>query len=257
MSEEFSTKRLLALRRVTRKAAELMTFQLKDHLQTVNHVFRPRTMFGDFVAGQFKEPARGADLALVDLKSQYATVATAKPFTLPKEFPQSIDNPSSIPEIATSQYWHPVSIGGKERRLEITSPLRWVLFYGSFPPNRILELIRGREQTIGELQRAVLHYLMMHVIIQRQPGIQRLFTALRFPIEFGRIEGCGELPIPIINALVPTVRPPDEIVAESTEISGLDAFEEVVDLNAVSNLADPWKTQFTEMTNAETVLATA
>lgn len=255
MSEAFSTKRLLALRRVTRGAAELMTAQLKDHLQTVNYLFRPKATFGDFVAGPSKEPARGAESALADLKSQYAAVAVAKPFNLSKEFPQSIDNPSSIPEIATSRYLHPVSIGGKEKLLEIASPLRWVLFYGSFAPQRVLELIRSREQSVGELQRAVLHYLMMHVIIQKQPGIPRLFSALRFPIEMCRIPGCGELLIPIIGAVVPTIRPPDEIVVESTEISGLDAFEEVVDLDAISNLADPWKTQLTQLVLAEPALA--
>ena len=45
-----------------------------------------------------------------------------------------------------------------------------------------------------------------------------------------------------VSSLVPTVRPPDEVIIESTELSGRDVFEEVVDVGAILAMRDPLKT---------------
>jgi hypothetical protein len=84
----------------------------------------------------------------------------------------------------------------------------------------------------------------------------RLFAALRMPIETGRLPGCGELPVPIITSAVRTLLPPDPVLVESTEISGRDAFEEVVDLDLLPEMVDPLKSSLLELLQRESDLAT-
>ena len=53
----------------------------------------------------------------------------------------------------------------------------------------------------------------------------------------------------MIHASCPisTIRPSDEVIIQSTEISGSSAFEEVVDLSGISKLDDPIRDKLTEI----------
>ena len=44
------------------------------------------------------------------------------------------------------------------------------------------------------------------------------------------------------------MRPPDEVLIESTEVSGMNAFEEIVQLEDVEKLRDPLKEQLLAIT---------
>ena len=60
----------------------------------------------------------------------------------------------------------------------------------------------------------------------------------------------GELPITFLSAPVSTIRPPDNVIIESTELSGADAFEEVINLEDVAKLRNPFKDQLEELVKA-------
>jgi hypothetical protein len=77
----------------------------------------------------------------------------------------------------------------------------------------------------------------------RQPGVTQMLGALHFDLNSLRLPEFGELPITCIVSSVPTIRPPDEVIIESVEISGQNAFEEVVDVEAITNIQDPFKEQ--------------
>ncbi len=47
------------------------------------------------------------------------------------------------------------------------------------------------------------------------------------------------------------MRPPDSVIIESTEISGTDSFEEVVNLDELNNLTDPVKEQLLKIAQGE------
>ena len=53
-----------------------------------------------------------------------------------------------------------------------------------------------------------------------------------------------------ISAPIFTVRPPDEIIIETTELTGSDNFEEVIDLEALASLQDPMKDALVELARA-------
>jgi hypothetical protein len=49
------------------------------------------------------------------------------------------------------------------------------------------------------------------------------------------------LPVTCISSSISTSLPPDELVIESTELSGKDAFEELINVGDIEKLRDPFK----------------
>jgi hypothetical protein len=130
----------------------------------------------------------------------------------------------------------------ESRDIVITPPLKWVLSYAGFGPRRLKELIAQQKTAVGnELQLCVLHYLVMHVTLACRPDVVRIFEALRCPITTDYVAEFGKLPITYVQCAVPTLRPADEIMIQSAEISGTPAFEEVVSVEGILNLQDPLK----------------
>ena len=46
---------------------------------------------------------------------------------------------------------------------------------------------------------------------------------------------------------ISTTRPSDEVVVESAELTGMDAFEEVVNVDEIARVPDPFKTRLLEI----------
>jgi hypothetical protein len=88
---------------------------------------------------------------------------------------------------------------------------------------------------------------MLHIVLTKQPGMAQLLEALHFPVSSDRLADCGELPVASIRANLATVRPPDDVIIESTEISGMDAFEEVVNPEDIVALRDPLQARLLEL----------
>jgi hypothetical protein len=47
MMSDYSTERMLTLRRITRSMADILRQQLKEYLSTVSPLLRPKSVFGD------------------------------------------------------------------------------------------------------------------------------------------------------------------------------------------------------------------
>jgi len=92
-----------------------------------------------------------------------------------------------------------------------------------------------------------LHYLVLHVVINRQPGLKKLFEALHFPLSSGKLPELGGLPIAFLSGPISTIRPPDNVIIESTDLSGADAFEEVINVEDIAKLRNPFKDQLEEL----------
>ena len=60
MDDPFTTKRLLALRKLTRAIAELVRGQLKDYLSTLTPLLRPRHVLGEYVQRGVKQATGGS-----------------------------------------------------------------------------------------------------------------------------------------------------------------------------------------------------
>ena len=133
------------------------------------------------------------------------------------------------------------------RKIKVRCPLTWVLTYTDFPPTRLQELLDAKARSIEELQRFVLNYLVMHLATTSDPALMQMFEALHFPLTTSKSPQFGELPITRIGIGISTTRPSDALVIESAELTGMDAFEEVVKVEDIARLADPLKARLLEI----------
>src|SRR5207249_7865546 len=226
MAEEFTTQRVLALRKLTRAMADLLRGQAKDYLATLGPLFRPRSILGGYTESNPKETIPGAEKAFKELQALHEAVAATKPFGLPKELNPPIELTSSHLEMTPFEYTHAAQAdGGAAKSVVVTGPLRWVLSYAGFAPRRFKELLAERNRNTLQVQEFLVHYLVLDVMIARQPGLKKLFDTLHFPLSTGKLPEFGDLPIAFLSCPVGTVRPPDNVIIESTELSGSDAFE--------------------------------
>src|SRR5262249_39276439 len=104
---------------------------------------------------------------------------------------------------------------------------------------------KGRSN--DEVQRFVLSYLALHVVIANQTGLMQMLQALHFNISSAPSPGFGELPITQISAPIATVRASDEVILQSAELTGMDGFEEVVSVRDIARLRDAFKDRLVDV----------
>lgn len=129
----------------------------------------------------------------------------------------------------------------------VRSPLTWTLTYAGYAPTRLPELLKAKLQTGDELWHLVVSYLLMHVVTTNSPALMRAFEALHFPITATTLPEFGPLPITRIGFAISTRRPSDDVILQSAEVTGMDAFEEVVNVRDLSGLRDPLKERLMEV----------
>jgi hypothetical protein len=248
MDERYSIQHLLALRKLTRGMADLLRGQMKELLSTLAPLFHPKIVFGNYVDGESYGTSRTGDKAFKEFQELYRTIGQSRLYNLPLEFksPLEVINPQL--EMTPLEYTHVAMIGNESKTIAVTSPLKWVLTYGGFSPGRLKALLAGRKQTGDELQQFVLHYLMMHIVVSKQVGVSQILKALHFPLSTECSPEFGDLPVTYVSSAISTMRPPDDVIVESTEVSGMSAFEEIVQLEDVDKLRDPLKEQLLEIT---------
>jgi hypothetical protein len=142
---------------------------------------------------------------------------------------------------------HTVATETGPRKIAVRSPLTWVLTYNDFPPNRLQELLDTKARSVDEVQRFVLSYLIINLATTNEPGLVQVFDALHFPLSTSKSREFGELPITRIGIGISTTRPSDAVILESAELTGMDAFEELVNVEDLARLKDPLKERLMEI----------
>jgi hypothetical protein len=247
MEEPANIQKLLALRKLTRLMSDLLRGQMKEYLSTLAPLLRPKVVFGDYIQGDTKEMVKGADKAFNELQSLYETVASGKPFFLTKELKPPFEIISSAIEFTPMEYNHRIDTDRGSKTVTVTKPLKWVLNYAGFTPGRLGGLLADRGRNADEVQTFLLHFLVMQIVVARQTGITKIFDALHFPFSIGYQDEFGKLPLTFISSSVSTQLPPDAVILQSTELSGMDAFEEIVNLEDIARIRNPLKEQLLGM----------
>lgn len=242
-----STHSLLVLRKLTRAIADLVRGQMTEYLGTLAPLLRPKMVLGDHVEDGTKESTRRSDKAFKDLQTLYESIAGTKPFNLPRELTLPLRLVGSGLEITPVDTALPIKSGSDTRTIMVRSPLTWTLTYSGYPPTRLPDLLKAKLQTGEELTQLVVSYLLMHVVITNSPGLMSVFDALHFPITTVTLPEFGPLPITRIGVAVSTTRPSDEVILQSAELTGMDAFEEVVNVQDLSSLRDPLRQRLLEL----------
>jgi len=118
------------------------------------------------------------------------------------------------------------------------------LGFPNFPYSRLRELMAAPKRDVDELRVHLLHFAVLHFVVTRNPKIQELFAALRFPIQSERIPEFGNFPLLMLHAPAGSVLPPNDVIAQVCKYSGSDVVEEVLDREAWAALADPIAEKF-------------
>jgi hypothetical protein len=250
MDDGIDLQRLLALRKLTRAVSDALTAEMRDALTTLAPLLAPRTVLGDFVQGASKTTVRGADRVWKEVEGLYAAIAPKAPFNLARDLKPPLEIPGTVLEMAPLQYRHTARTEREPHPITVTKPLEWILSYSAHGPGRLRELLADPNRDGAELQRAVVLAIVLHLVLARQAGVAKILAALRFPVETRRLPEFAELPMTVLACVVPTIRPRDAIVIESTEMTGASVFQEVVDVAAMRGLADPFRERLLELARA-------
>jgi len=243
--EEVSRKNLdsqefLQLRQATEKIAAVLDKRLKAHLDVLRPLFIPRKLFGTYVKSSNMEEAPGSEKAFAELQERYAPCAQL--FDLPKKLQAPLLPISSQLEGTALQYTLSI-VSGQEKGTSITCSTKWVLSYqGECPLARLQAMLSGKEtRQADDMRQALITHLAVVVYLKYFPALTQLLQDLRYEVEIRELPDLGGLPVAVLSAPVSTFLPPDEFIHQITQLSGIPAFQEIVDMEAVENIPDPLK----------------
>ena len=247
MNGREGTQSLLTLRKLTRAIADTARAQMTEYLATLAPLLRPKMVLGDYVEDGSKESSRRSDKALKDLQTLYEKVAATKPFNLPRELTLPLRLAGTGLEITAVDTPYVIQSGSDSRTIMVRSPLTWTLTYAGNAPTRLPELLKAKLRSADELNQLVLSYLLLHVVVANSPGLVQAFDALHFPISTTTVPEFGPLPITRIGVGISTSRPSDDVILQTAELAGMDAFEEVVNVDDLAQLRDPLKDRLMDL----------
>lgn len=244
MADPINLENYADLRDLSRQFCGALQAQVGVHLETVRQLFRPAAVFGPYLVGSHKDSPRDAAVALAGFKAFFAEVAATKPLNLETSVPDALEIAFGTPILNPLVYTHQITTRTGPRNVTVTAPLQWVVSFPECPFSRFLELLSAPKRPVEDLRTFALHYAVLHFLVTRNPRIQGLFEALRFPIRSERVAQLGDFPVLIMRAPAGTVRPPDDVIAQVCKYSGTDAVEEVLDFDGWGNLQDPFAVLF-------------
>jgi hypothetical protein len=253
MEDTSSTERTLTfeqladLRDKTEAISQFLQKQLRVHLETLRPLLAPRRLLGKYAG--VKEDVVGADRAFAQLQEQYKGVCS-KPFALPPELDDGpLANIDNRIDLYPWEYTHQAKSERETKPVTITSPVSWVLTYNSeYTLSQLVQTIAGKEQRRSDsIRQFVVNALVMHAVLTKFPGITQLLADLRYEVHTQKSPSLGELPLVTIRSCLPSFRPADSLILAATRLSGVPAFIELIDLDAVHSLPDPLKLRIEEM----------
>jgi hypothetical protein len=243
-----SIQSILLLRKVTRAIADAARSQVVEYLTTLGPLLRPETVFAEHIQGGRRESTHKPSQALKELQTLYEDLAPAPPLSLRRPLTPPFDLAGTRLEITPVEYMHAAQSGGGSRNILVRRPLTWTVTYAGFEFARFKELLEMKlRRSEEEIQRFIVSYLMLDVVTKHQSELMGILETLHFPITKTTLAELGALPVVRISLDVETERPPDALIIESAELTGMDAFEEVVTLQDISRLGSPFKERLLEI----------
>jgi hypothetical protein len=248
MSIDLEPAKLLSLHSLTKEISQACQRRLKSQVEAMAPLFRPRRFLGDHIDSTGKESVAGADRNLAELQELFARVAV-KPFDLRPELRKPLESVSTQFQLDEWEYTHATQTGRGWNSIRVSTPLTWVLSYGtSYSLGTLRGVVSGVGQRDPEAVRAfVLRACLMFELFEKLPAITGLLESLRYKIEVRRSPQLGDLPLVTLSAPFRTFRPSDELVATAAGLAGGASFTEVLDLDSIRNLSDPLRDEAIEI----------
>ncbi len=90
-----------------------------------------------------------------------------------------------------------------------------------------------------EMRQSLINHLVMVIFLRHYPALTQLLQDLRYDVEIRNLPELGGLPIVILKAPIETFLPPDDFILQVTQLSGIPAFQELIDHDAIESIPDP------------------
>ena len=238
---------VIEVRRKTEAVSKYLQERLAGYVETLRPLFVPDRYIGKFAGGRFD--VQGSDRAVTEVQQKYREF-TAKPFDLSPEFdPHWLTLVGSRLELQRWAYTHHLQTDGNTKAVTITSPSRWILTYRSnLSVSQMADAIASKERAPIELRRQfVVNALVMQLAVARNPGLGDLLAGLHYRLQSEVFPGLAKLPIVTLTSPLPSFRPSDDLILEATGFSGVPAFIELLDIEAIRELRDPLREQIDQL----------
>ena len=191
------------LRSQTEKVSKLLRARLERHLEVMRRLLAPRPVLGKYLGGSAgRDDVSGADKTVETLEKRYEQIA-GKPFVLRGKLDRdALKQIDSRLELYAWEYSHEASADGETRVIDMTSPARWVLSYGSdYSLTQVRDVLAGREEKRSDdLLQFVVNALVMRAVLDKAPAVTRLLADLRVEVSYETAPGLGELPLVTLSS---------------------------------------------------------
>jgi hypothetical protein len=239
-----SLSELAGLRNQTEAISKVLRERLERHLEVLRILTAPRRILGAYMGGSAsRDDVSGSDKTVAALEAAYKKIAGA-PFVLrPKLDQGAFKLIDSRLELYLWEYSHTSSHGGESSVIEITSPFRWVVTYASdYSFSQVRHVLAGKEEKRNDdMLQFVVNTMVLRAVLDKFPAVKQLLSDLRFEVAFEKAPGLGDLELVTLRSDLPTFRPPDELILTATGVSGVNAFIELIDRDAIQSLHDPMR----------------
>ncbi|MBV8378501.1 MAG: hypothetical protein JO279_16005 [Verrucomicrobia bacterium] len=92
----------------------------------------------------------------------------------------------------------------------------------------------------------------MQALIARSSGLSSILSELRYDVTSLTHPGLSSLPLVVLQSHISTFLPPESVIAAATELSGIDAFIELIDVEAMRQISDPFKLRISQLIPGQT-----
>ncbi len=248
--KDLDNQEFLKLRQATGKIAAELDSRLKRHLTTLRPLFIPRKLLGTYVKSSSQQEIHGSEKAFAELQEMYSSICD-DPYQLPKKLQPPLAAISNVIECSPLEYSLELE-NSKDNVVTITSPTKFLLSYQSeCPLKRLLNMLQKKEaRQPEEMRQALLCHMVLVIFLRNFPALTSLLEDLRYRVEIIQLERFGNLPVVLLTAPLDTFLPNDSFVQEVTQLSGIPAFQEIIDLDAVENLPDMMKESLNALVNS-------
>jgi len=225
------------LRRKTEAISRFLRDQIAAHLETLRPLFAPERILGKYAGGKVDVP--GVERTFTELQQSYRPF-THKPYDLPETLdPNWLVLVGNALELYPWEYVHPV----QGKAITMSSPVRWVVNYrANYTPAQVKAVLGEKETARPDyLRQFVVNSLVLLLMLRRNPGLGKLFQDLRYELKIENVPDFKGLPLVTITSCLTSFRPADDLIQAATAFSGISAFIELLDLDAVKSPRDGLK----------------
>ena len=238
---------LTELRRKTEVVSKFLQEQLTAHLETLRPIVSPERLFGKFLGA--KGDATSADRAFAQLQQSYKPFST-KPFDIPSEFDEHwLTLVGNRVALYPWEYSHEAKTDRETKTISIASPVRWVVsFTSGYTLSQVRQGVAGKgERRVEHIRQFVVNALVAQATFAHASGLASLFADLRYQVQTDYATDLPKLPLTTISFGLPSFRPADDLILSATTFSGVSAFVELIDVDALSRLQDPLRARLQEL----------